>query len=108
MSPTYQPSGLRDLRTHSNTGIVLDDTVRRGGGVRRKIFEADKKTNNVSLPLAFTGGGWMYGTELIGGIEAWMSCETGSAGKSNTKSRHQQQTEPVPAANVFRKAEQVM
>lgn len=50
----------------------------------------------------------MYGTELIGGIEAWMSCETGSAGKSNTKSRHQRQTEPVPAANVFRKAEQVM
>lgn len=52
MSPTYQPSGLRDLRTHSNAGIVLDDTVREGG-VRRKIFEADKKTNNVSLPLAF-------------------------------------------------------
>lgn len=42
MSPTYQPSGLRDLRTHSNAGIVLDDTAREGG-VRRKIFEADKK-----------------------------------------------------------------
>lgn len=32
----------------------------------------------------------------------------GSAWKSNTESRHQQQTEPAPAANVFRKAEQVM
>lgn len=52
MSPTYQPSTLRGLRTHSNAGIVLGDGEE---GVRRKIFEADKKTNNVSLPNAATG-----------------------------------------------------
>lgn len=37
MSPTYQPSSLRDLRTHSNTGIVLDDTVRGGGSDARYL-----------------------------------------------------------------------
>lgn len=53
MSPTYVPSSVRDLRTHINTGIVLGDTGK--GGVRRKIFEADKKTNNVSRSNAAAG-----------------------------------------------------
>lgn len=92
MSPTYQPSSLRDLRTHSNTGIVLDDHGGGRGGGGGEVSDARylrqiKKTINVSLPLAFAGGGWMYGTELIGAIEAWMSCETGSAGGKAIRNR---------------------
>lgn len=54
MSPTYQPSTLRGLRTHSNAGIVLGDTGRRGSDARY-LRQIKKQTNNVSLPNAATG-----------------------------------------------------